>query len=188
MKKRVLSFLICIAVCVLLFTACDSQGKSNVSQKGEKTVSDVLGNVADTQPSTGFDFYIPPAEEEQVSYPELDYQADCDLTSLGSNMVYSEVSNMMTSPDDYIGKTVKASGTMDIFIDKDTGNYYFACIIKDATACCTNGLEFILESGSRSPEDYPEVDTPITVGGVFETYEENGAIYCRLINAKVSAG
>ena len=36
------------------------------------------------------------------------------------------------------------------------------------------------------PDDYPQVNTPITIGGVFETYSEGEATYCRLKNAKMS--
>ena len=37
---------------------------------------------------------------------------DVDLTKLSSTMVYSEVYNMMYTPDDYIGKTVKMKGAI----------------------------------------------------------------------------
>lgn len=58
---------------------------------------------------------------------------DVDLTALSSTMVYSEVYNMMTSPEDYIGKTVKMKGMYSVYHDESTDKYYFACIIKDAT-------------------------------------------------------
>ena len=34
-----------------------------------------------------------------------------DLTALSSTMVYSEVSQMMTAPEKYVGKMVKMAGT-----------------------------------------------------------------------------
>ena len=40
---------------------------------------------------------------------------------------------MMTSPEDYIGKTVKMKGMYSVYHDESTDKYYFACIIKDAT-------------------------------------------------------
>ena len=58
---------------------------------------------------------------------------DVDLTALSSTMVYSEVYNMMTSPEDYIGKTVKMKGMYSVYHDESTDKYCFACIIKDAT-------------------------------------------------------
>ena len=110
---------------------------------------------------------------------------DVDLTQLSSTMVYSEVYNMMTTPDDYRGKTVKMSGNFAIYQDQITGQIYFACVIADATACCSQGLEFVLEGDHTYPDDYPELNSVITVTGVFDTYEENGNIYCQLIHAKM---
>lgn len=108
---------------------------------------------------------------------------DVDLTKLSSTMVYSEVYNMMSSPDSYIGKTVKMKGQFAYYEDPDTKNQYFACIIADATACCSQGLEFILTGEHTYPNDYPALGTEITVTGIFEVYTENGHQYCRLANA-----
>nr|MCR5716177.1 hypothetical protein [Lachnospiraceae bacterium] len=71
-----------------------------------------------------------------------DGSVDVDLTTLSSTMVYSEVYNMMVSPDAYVGKTIRMSGLMSIFLDEATEKYYYACIIQDATACCAQGIEF----------------------------------------------
>lgn len=57
---------------------------------------------------------------------------DVDLTKLSRTMVYSEVYNMMYTPDDYIGKTVKMKGQFAHYEDPDTKVQYFACIIADA--------------------------------------------------------
>ena len=110
---------------------------------------------------------------------------DVDLTKLSSTMVYSEVYNMMTNPDEYIGKKVKMSGNFGVYQDQTTNKIYFACLIADATACCSQGIEFVLEGDYSFPEDYPEINTIITVSGTFDTYEENGYTYCQLIDAKM---
>ena len=110
---------------------------------------------------------------------------DVDLTQLSSTMVYSEVYNMMTAPDGYMGKTVKMKGPFSVYHDEETGNYYFACIISDATACCSQGIEFVLTGEHTYPKDYPELGTEITVTGIFDTYEENGYMYCRLNDAEI---
>ena len=60
---------------------------------------------------------------------------------------------------------------------------YFACIIADATACCSQGLEFFLAGEYTYPDDYPELGTEITVSGTFETYDEDGYMYCHLVDA-----
>ena len=110
---------------------------------------------------------------------------DVDLTQLSSTMVYSEVYNMMTAPDGYMGKTVKMKGPFSVYHDEETGNYYFACIISDATACCSQGIEFVLTGEHTYPKDYPELGTEITVTGIFDTYEKNGYRYCRLNDAEI---
>ena len=110
---------------------------------------------------------------------------DVDLTQLSSTMVYSEVYNMMYTPDDYIGKTVKMKGQFAYYEDPETKAQYFACIIADATACCSQGLEFILTGKHSYPNDYPELGSEITVTGIFEVYTENGFQYCRLKDASL---
>lgn len=114
---------------------------------------------------------------------------DVDLTTLSSTMVYAEVYNMMVTPSDYIGKTVKMGGQFALYqaVDKNgdpiTDQIYFACIISDATACCSQGIEFILAGEHSYPEDYPELGSSITVTGIFQTYVENGNLYCNLVDA-----
>ena len=100
-------------------------------------------------------------------------------------MVYSEVYNMMASPEQYIGKTVKMDGLFAYYHDEASGNNYFACIIQGATACCAQGIEFVLTEDYTFPGDYPEVDAEICVVGMFDTYEENGYTYCTLREASL---
>ena len=92
---------------------------------------------------------------------------------------------MMYTPDYYIGKPVKMKEQLAYYEDPDAKSQYFACIIADATACCSQGLEFILTGEHTYPKDYPEVGSEITVTGIFELYEENGLQYCRLTNATI---
>lgn len=114
---------------------------------------------------------------------------DIDLTVLSSTMVYSEVYSMMSFPDDYIGKTVKMKGQFAIGYvyntdgTSDESTARFACVIADATACCSQGLEFILTGEHTYPDEYPELGAEITVVGTFEWYEEDGCRYYRLGNA-----
>ena len=108
---------------------------------------------------------------------------DVDLTEMSSTMVYSEVYSMLATPEDYIGKTVKMNGIFNYYHDVETGNYYFACIIRDATACCSQGIEFELTDDYIYPDDYPEVGGDVSVIGVFDTYMEGEYLYCTLRNA-----
>ena len=106
---------------------------------------------------------------------------DIDLTAMSSTMIYSEVQNMMTAPDDYVGKKVKMAGQFNVAEVGD--NRYFACLIKDATACCASGVEFVWAGEHSYPGDYPEENAPITVTGTFTTYKEGEATYCQLKDA-----
>jgi len=106
-----------------------------------------------------------------------------DLTALSSIMVYSEVYNMMMKPEEYIGKTVKMAGAFNVYYDETLDKYYFACVISDATACCSQGIEFELTGDYKYPDDYPEVGSEITVTGIFDTYVEGEFTYCTLRNA-----
>ena len=117
---------------------------------------------------------------------------DVDLTVLSSTMVYSEVYNMLyNDPAHYLGKTVKARGTFSIYqlvtdgvLQPDPVSY--ACIISDATACCAEGMEFVLKDDLAYPDDYPELGTEITVIGEFQSYEENGMTWYHLVNARLA--
>ena len=164
---------------VTLLTACgnaDSKVENKAAQTSKKTINDILAE------SQANNTTVAP----KVDYPELDYSAEVDLTNLNSNMVYSTVFNMVNSPEEYKGKTVKAQGTFDVYTDPDSGKLFFACVIADATACCAQGLEFTLNGEYSYPDDYPKVGEPITIGGVFGTYEDNGQTYCCLSDAKAS--
>ena len=123
-------------------------------------------------------------EQQQTPPPPAKTGAyDIDLTDMSSTMVYSEVYNMMTEPDKYMGKSVKMTGTFAVY-EGDERNYY-ACIISDATACCSQGIEFVLDGEYVYPQDYPELGSEITVTGTFDTYYEDDIMYCQLCGAKM---
>ncbi|MBQ9890393.1 MAG: hypothetical protein IJM39_03185 [Firmicutes bacterium] len=116
---------------------------------------------------------------------EPESSVDVDLTVLSSTMVYSEVYNMITNPGNYKGKTVKMSGPFATYHDDATSKDYFACIIQDATACCSQGIEFVLAGNYKYPDDYPELGDTICVAGEFDTYIEGNYTYCTLRNARL---
>ena len=54
-------------------------------------------------------------EAQETDKTQSDTQGiDVDRTTLSSTMVYSEVYNMMSEPDGYLGKTVKMDGSFDV--------------------------------------------------------------------------
>ena len=108
-----------------------------------------------------------------------------DLTTISSTMVYTEVYNMMFYPENFVGKTVKMKGAYTSYLDEATNKLYHACMVKDATACCSQGIEFELTSDYKYPDDYPKEADEVTVEGVFDLYTENGYKYCTLRKAKL---
>ena len=120
------------------------------------------------------------AQSETAEAIALD-DVEIDMTEMNSTMVYSQVYDMLQSPDDYLGKTVKMSGAFAVY-EGDARNYY-ACIIADATACCSQGIEFVMDGDLKYPEDYPALNAQITVSGVFDTYYEGATRYVQLIHA-----
>ncbi len=112
-----------------------------------------------------------------------------DLTALSSTMVYAEVFAMMSSPEDYVGKTVKmqgifSKGQLYAAGSLNDGGTVFACVIQDATACCAQGIPFELAGDHTYPQDYPELGDAITVVGTFEIHQQEGMQFCRLRDAE----
>lgn len=104
-------------------------------------------------------------------------KVDLDLTSLNGAMVYAEVYNMMSSPDEFLGKTIKMKGPYYASYFEATGLYYHYIIIEDATSCCQQGLEFIWSGDHKYPDDFPEEQAKIEVTGVFDCYDELDKTY-----------
>lgn len=162
MRRNLFGFVI-IMMMVVMLTGCE-----NMDSKAPQVIQNQMQEA-----------------ENNTEGRTTDGNVDVDLTKLSSTMVYSEVYNMMYTPENYIGKNVKLSGMFVAYTNQDGSRYYPAVIIADATACCSQGLEFVLEGNPSYPEGYPEIETDITVIGTFETYLEDGNTYCRLKNAKI---
>ncbi|MGI5898519.1 MAG: hypothetical protein ACOX8S_01175 [Christensenellales bacterium] len=117
----------------------------------------------------------PPRDDDGFfEYPPA---PDVDLTALSSTMVFAEVYNIMTNPDDYMGKTIKLSGQYYASYDELFKKYYHFIVIEDATACCQQGLEFAVKGETDYPQDYPPDGTVIELTGSFSSYDESGYTY-----------
>jgi len=174
MKK--IFHLLLVAALIVSLSACGSEKDKGTAATDKQTSNSSVSQNQTTEKSSES---APTTSKPAQSADGI----DVDLTKLSSTMVYSEVYNMMYTPNDYIGKTVKMKGQFAYYEDPETKAQYFACIIADATACCSQGLEFILTGEHTYPNDYPEVGSEITVTGTFELYTENGFQYCRLKDA-----
>ena len=62
---------------------------------------------------------------------------------------------MMSKPEEYEGKTIRIEGKYYASYYPITDKYYNYCLIADALACCSQGLEFELGGGAVYPGDYP---------------------------------
>ena len=127
----------------------------------------------------------PPDPDEMKELYTSTEGIDVDLTVLNSVMTYSQVFDMITNTEAYKGKVVKMDGMYVCNFPQEGEQFYCACIIMDATACCSQGIEFVLDDTYVYPDDYPEYEDTITVMGTFDTYTEDGYTYCTLRNARL---
>ncbi|MBR3640055.1 MAG: hypothetical protein IKN50_05565 [Clostridia bacterium] len=186
--KKIICFLF-----VLLFIsglASCSEKTDTRSKSGGKTVEDVLREKTTEQMGKETEAVTEPSSASDTLPAETDYLSeakngdiDIDLTQLNAAMVYAQVNDMLTYPDKYAGMKVRMRGPFAVY-ETDERNY-FAVIITDATACCSQGIEFLLTEKVPYPSGYPEKGTEITVTGIFHTYAEGPMTYPELYDAKM---
>lgn len=156
----------------------ESQVKKEEQKKTEESTKE------DTQKNDqqNTDTQTPESVQGTVNAPEA--AVDVDLSVMDSDMIYATVYQMMSDPEQYVGKTFRIEGKFYVTYDEMTKSQYYYCVIKDATECCAQGLEFVWGDGSHIyPDEYPTDGTEVIVDGTFELYMENDSRYCRLANA-----
>lgn len=174
MKKKT-ALLLCVILTFCALSSCaakEAERETKTTESTVQSVSDVTENASVTTGTT--------TEEQTTCKP--DKSVDIDLTALSSTMVYSEVINMMENPEDYISKKVKMRGELSTYENLETGEIFYACVVADATACCQQGIEFKLRDEAKG---YPALGTKIEVVGIFNTYMDGNAKYCRLEKANM---
>jgi uncharacterized membrane protein YcgQ (UPF0703/DUF1980 family) len=165
---------------LVMLTGCGSVSAENSIQEQTSAVSvqdPMDADIEGKNTSSGAD---------EASSGERYSQIDIDLTEMDSSMIYATVYDMVNNGDDYLGKTVKVTGPFSYFKDEQTGNEYFAVLVSDATACCSQGIEFVLDGDNTYPDDYPSLDKTITVVGEFNYYKEEYNTYCQLLHAEMT--
>ena len=183
--------LFCLLLAACMTVSLCACGKDSGKDAGNDTLSSDREVSAPTESIPVPEDQQSPEESEQLqSYAG---KVDVDLTVLSSTMVYSEVYNMLYFyPEDYYGKTVKMTGQFNVYQWVDESGVVadmpvaYACIISDATACCAEGMEFVLKDDLAYPDDYPELGAEITVIGEFQSYEESGMTWYHLVNARLA--
>lgn len=173
--KKSLMLLVMMSMMAVTFAGCSDTEKVETDEK--VLVQEDVGVSSEAEPETEAT-----TDETEAVNVNTD-EAELDLTTLSSTMVYSEVFNMMCEPEKYEGRKIKMDGMFAVYEDTVNNRNYYACIIQDATACCQQGIEFVLSEEKQYPADYPEIGSYLTVEGVFDTYEEDGMKYCQLIDS-----
>lgn len=179
-------FILLICMMSIAITGCASQSGKGINEVN--SVNNVITNqINEAQKSEEeTETATPEKENEPEQNEEKKSNVDYDLTQMNSDMVYAMVYQMMAVPEQYVGKTFRMDGIFYSSYYDTTNQDYFYCVIQDALACCTQGIEFVWDDGSHIyPDEYPEEAEEIIVEGTFETYTEEGDenLYCHLVNA-----
>lgn len=196
-RKGSISLILLMALCLSGCgqTAGSNKAAGNMQSNVDKVMEQQMENAdGTTQDAAANDADAKEKKEPSGSSTDAAQAADTstvdyDLTNMNSDMVYSTVYQMMTDPETYVGKTVRMNGAYTVNYWESTDTYYHCVLIKDAQACCQQGIEFVWGDGShRYPDDYPAENTEILVTGTFETYKEAGDdnLYCRLKDATMT--
>ncbi len=130
-------------------------------------------------------------EQTQIALEEIDKEleekqkamtategVDFDISVMNANMVYAQVFDMMMQPEVYRDKIIKIAGDYYRLPD-NKGNMTNAVIIRDALACCQQGMEFKWDFG----EAVPERETHITVTGPFKITTDSEGLMRTFIQA-----
>ena len=130
-------------------------------------------------------------EQTQIALEEIDKEleekqkavtategVDFDISVMNANMVYAQVFDMMMQPEVYENKIIRISGDYYQLPD-NKGKMTNAVIIRDALACCQQGMEFKWDFG----EAVPERETHITVTGPFKITTDSEGLMRTFIQA-----
>ena len=188
-KNRVRKILTLSLVVALAFslTACgETKGQSKMESTNsvEDTINQQIQNEqapadatteATTQATTQATAQAPTVDADMSDILSSSHDGiDIDLTTMNSDMVYSTVYQMMANTPEFEGNVVRMEGSYYASYDEGTKQTYFFVIIKDATACCQQGLEFVWGDGSHVyPDEYPSDGSEVIVTGTFESYKDN---------------
>ena len=172
MMKKALFIVLCAAA--LALTGCGQKETPDTTANAAATAAPAQAvQAVQTESSTAA-----PVFSEAMDAPASESSAmEIDLTSMSSTMVYSYVFNMISAPDDFIGQRFKIRGTYDEQYWDQTNLTYHYIVIADATACCAQGLEFVLTDPNAA---YPQLGEEFEISGIFGTYAEDGLNYIRI--------
>ena len=175
----------------LLLVSCAASGRNSrnnlmASLFNSENISSIHSSNITSESSLESSSLIMSSDSSSNSAPVYD-KVDVDLTEMNATLVYSQVNNMMNNPSEYRQKIIKMSGPFRPYESVIPDYCYPAIIIKDATACCATGIEFLLYDTPRCTMEggngYPLYDEEATIVGRFETYLEGTHMYMHLVDA-----
>lgn len=107
---------------------------------------------------------------------------DIDLSAMGRTMLCAAVYDIKKHPENYLGRRIRMSGQfaiiqgLDAQGEEDPDKLFYNCVFPLAQ----NSLEFGVAGEPSYPEDFPDLEAPVTVEGVYEKYEDGGTTYYRV--------
>ncbi len=175
------------AAAFVLTTAATTTAAAPAETSAATETTAAADNLSGETETDDYLSYVPPVETKSFAegIDAKNGDIDVDLTILNATMTYSQVYDMMTNPDLYAGKIVRARGTFAYAHDNDRD--YFAALVQDATACCSQGIEFVTAADMKYPDDYPPLDSEIIITGRFHSYKEGTFTYIELLDAEVES-
>lgn len=129
-------------VSLILFSGCEKASPvSRVSGQPTGAKDVIESQIAASESSISSETTSSLSSEETTVTESLfetssNEEFDVDLTIDNADLIYAEVFAMVYTPEDYVGKTVKMKGQFVFYYDEEKDQYYYACLIKDAMACC----------------------------------------------------
>ncbi len=175
--KKIIKTTSIIVMAAMLLASCNSGSASGAHVQSTTTgVAEVMASRMAEEDGTESE--TTPSESTAAPTVVAYGSCDIDLTTMNADLVYANVYSIVSSPESFIGTSIRMSGTALSSTDEATGITYHACFIADAAGCCSAGLEYQLSDGY-----YPEDGEEITILGTFEVYEEDGNPYVILDNS-----
>ena len=197
--KKFMAISVVLSILCMLAAGCAGGGEAVAPINTGITTGTVAGSMPGAS-SDARDEVVTPAEPETGTPTETatgnetevkaatskpaetfaDVKVDVDLMAMSDILARAELNNLRTNSDQYIGKTIKMSGSYySLFLPETSQEYHFISF-SYADACCRSGLEFKLVEDDSTIGKYPEQNKNIVIIGTVGKYEEWGATYAYL--------
>ncbi len=135
-----------------------STGKQDFLEKIQNvSIADIV--TTSNEPSTEKDRFSDEADDVQI-----------DLSMFSKTVMYAELYNILFSPEEYEGMTIRMDGVYLYDEDVENNKKYHFVVVLDQAACCQQGMEFKLDEGLT----YPKQGEHVEIKGEFRFYEEDG--------------